>query len=487
MSRQGELVNKVLVANRGEIALRIMRACKELGIPTVAVYSEADRNALFTRYADEAFLLGPAPARASYLKMNNIIDVALKTQAEGIHPGYGFLAENPVFADMCHKNGIEFIGPGASAIRDLGDKITSKRIMKEKGVPVVPGTIEAIDDPGKFIEIAEDIGFPVMLKPSAGGGGIGMKIVEGPRELKHAMESAQMIAQSTFSDSRALIEKYLDHARHIEFQIMADKKGNTIHMNERECSVQRRHQKLLEETPSCVMTGELRERMGNAAIIAAKAVGYENAGTVEFMFSGGEFYFLEVNTRLQVEHPITEMITGIDIVKEQLRVASGLDLQYDQSEVKGRGWSMECRINAEDPLDNFLPAPGEILKYAEPSGPGIRVDSGVFQKYSISPFYDPLVAKLITWGEDRKECMARMERALWEYQIFGIKTNIPLHQVVLSNPRFLDGDYSTSFIEKENILSTVKEYVRNRDLARMKKIESSPATCFQEKLDVRKG
>jgi pyruvate carboxylase subunit A len=394
--------------------------------------------------------------------MEKIVDIALKCGAEGVHPGYGFLAENSDFSALCHKNGLEFIGPTAQNIMDLGDKVISKATMREKGVPVVPGTPEGIEDLEEAKDIAEKIGFPVILKASAGGGGIGMKVVWSKEELEGAIESTQRVALSSFGNPKVLLEKYLDEPRHVEFQVIADKKGNTIHVNERECSVQRRHQKLIEETPSCVMDEELRERMGKAATTAAKAVGYRNAGTVEFMYSKGDFFFLEVNTRLQVEHPITELITGIDLAKEQLRVASGLELQYDQSDVVGRGWAMECRINAEDCLNNFMPAPGRIVKYAEPGGPGIRVDSGVYAGFTIPTHYDSLIAKLCAHGRTRKECIERMERALWEYHIGGVKTNIAFHEVVLMNKSFLAGDYTTHFIEHEKILPQVEEYVRTR-------------------------
>jgi pyruvate carboxylase subunit A len=462
MAKEEGLLNKVLVANRGEIAIRIMRACKEMGIATAAVYSEADKPALFVRYADEAHLLGPPPARESYLCMDKIVDIALKIHADGVHPGYGFLAENEKFSGLCHKSGIEFIGPSEQAIHDLGDKVESKKTMKARNVPVVPGTPEGISDVKEAQDIAEQIGFPVILKASAGGGGIGMKIVRNKEDLPAAIETTQRVALSTFGNPKVLLEKYLEEPKHIEFQVIADKKGHTVYVNERECSVQRRHQKCIEETPSCVMTEELRQRMGNAAVTAAKAVKYTNAGTVEFMYSKGNFYFLEVNTRLQVEHPITEMITGIDLAREQLRISSGKDLQFGQEDVKGRGWAMECRINAEDAMNNFMPAPGKIVKYAEPGGPGIRVDSGVYQGFTIPPYYDSLIAKLIAWGRDRNECMQRMERALWEFQISGVKTNIPFHEVVLNNPNFIAGNYTTAFIEKEKIGPQVQEYVKVR-------------------------
>ncbi len=456
------MLNKVLVANRGEIAVRIMRACRELDISTVAIYSEADKDALFAKYADESFLIGPPPPLQSYLKMDAIIDVALKTNAEAIHPGYGFLAENDKFSDLVEKNGLAFIGPTGQNIREMGDKIFSKKTMKSSGVPVIPGTEEGISDVEKAKNVASEIGYPVILKASGGGGGIGMKIVDSEEALTDAIESTKRVAQSAFGNDSVLLEKYLDEPRHVEFQIIADNHGNVIHVRERECSVQRRHQKLIEETPSPVMTEELREKMGAAAIAAAKAVSYRNAGTVEFMYSKGDFYFLEMNTRLQVEHPITEMITGIDLAKEQLRVASGLKLQYEQKDVKANGWAIECRICAEDPGNNFFPSPGKIESYTEPTGPGIRVDSGVYAGYDVPPYYDSLLSKLIVWGRDREEAIARMKRALWEYKIKGIKTNIPFHEVVLNNEYFVKGDYTTHFIQERNILNDVKKYLESK-------------------------
>jgi len=453
------VLNKVLVANRGEIAVRIMRACRELGIKTVAVYSEADKDALFVKYADESHQIGPPPPLESYLKMDAIIDTALKSGAEAIHPGYGFLAENATFSDKVEKNGLVFIGPTGQNIKDMGDKILSKQTMKSSGVPVVPGTEEGISEIEKAKNVAHEIGYPVMLKASAGGGGIGMKIVDEESGIEEAVLSTQRLAQSAFGDGRVLLEKYLDEPRHIEFQIISDAKGNVIHLRERECSVQRRHQKLIEETPSCIMTEELREEMGKAAVTAAKAVGYRNAGTVEFMYSKGNYYFLEMNTRLQVEHPITEMITGVDLAKEQLRVASGLELQYGQDDIKGQGWAIECRICAEDPGNNFFPSPGKITGYSEPSGPGVRVDSGIYGGYDVPPYYDSLLSKLIVWGRDRPEAMARMKRALWEYKIEGIKSNIPFHQVVLDNEYFVKGDYTTHFIKERNILEDVRKFM----------------------------
>jgi pyruvate carboxylase subunit A len=459
------MLNKVLVANRGEIAIRVMRACREMSIPTVAVYSEADKTALFARYADEAHLLGPGPASQSYLNIEKIIEIAEKTGAEGIHPGYGFLAENANFANECKKNGIEFIGPPPSAIEAMGSKIESKKVMKNAGVPVIPGVEEGIRDPERAKDVATEIGFPVMMKASAGGGGIGMKIVYDEKDLAKQLESTMRIAKSSFGDDTVFIEKYLDEPRHVEFQVIGDKHDHFIHVRERECSVQRRHQKLIEETPSCVMTEELRERMGEAAVKAGKTIGYYNAGTVEFMYSKGDFYFLEMNTRLQVEHPITEMITGVDLAKEQLRVASDLELSYDQQDIKGNGWAIECRINAEDPSNEFLPAPGKIIRYGEPGGPGVRVDSGVYAGFEIPPFYDSLVAKLVVWGRNREEAIIRMKRALWEYQISGVKTNIPMHQVILDDEYFNRGEYTTHFIDEHKILNRVKEYIQTQKAA----------------------
>ncbi len=456
------MLNKVLVANRGEIAIRVMRACREMGIPSVAVYSEADKNALFARYADEAHLLGPGPASQSYLNIEKILDIAEKTGAEGIHPGYGFLAENAHFASECKKHGIEFIGPPANAIEAMGSKIESKKTMKNAGVPVIPGVEEGISDPERAKDIAHEIGYPVIMKASAGGGGIGMKIVYNEKDMAKQLESTKRIAKSSFGDDTVFIEKYLDEPRHVEFQVIGDKHDHFIHVRERECSVQRRHQKLIEETPSCVMTEELRKRMGDAAVLAGKTIGYYNAGTVEFMYSKGDFYFLEMNTRLQVEHPITEMITGVDLAKEQLRVASGLELSYEQQDIIGRGWAIECRINAEDPLNNFMPAPGKIIRYGEPGGPGVRVDSGVYAGFQIPLFYDSLVSKLVVWGQDREEAITRMQRALWEYQISGIRTNIPMHQVILQNEYFRRGEYTTHFIEEQQILEKVKDYIKSQ-------------------------
>ncbi len=456
------MINKVLIANRGEIAIRIMRACKELGIATVAVYSDADKYALFVKYADEKYNIGPGPASQSYLNKEKIIDVALKCDAEGIHPGYGFMAENAEFARMCGKNGIEFIGPPVEAMELMGSKIDSKKSMMEAGVHVVPGVTEAISDYERAKDIAHEIGYPIMLKASAGGGGIGIQMVDREEKMDKALNSVRQLAKSSFGDESVFIEKFIQNPRHIEFQVAGDKKGHLIHLYERECSVQRRHQKLIEETPSCALTPKLREKMGEQAVLVAKTAGYYNAGTCEFMFKDGKYYFLEMNTRLQVEHPITEEITGVDLAREQLRIASGLELECEQEEIQPRGHAIECRINAEDPLDNFVPAPGKIIRYAEPSGPGVRIDSGVYQGFTIPPFYDPMIAKLIIWAEDRQRAISRMKRALWEFQIGGVRTNIPFHEVVMNHEKWIKGEYDTSFIPKYRIMDRVIEYVREQ-------------------------
>ncbi|KCZ70290.1 acetyl-CoA carboxylase, biotin carboxylase subunit [Candidatus Methanoperedens nitroreducens] len=453
------MFKKVLIANRGEIAIRIMRACRELDIRTVAVYSEVDKNALFAKYADEAYPIGPAPANQSYLNMDNILDVAHRTGAEGIHPGYGFLAENPEFADRCSKEGIRFIGPTSQAIESVGSKIAAKKIMAAAGIPVIPGSDGGISDPDVAFDIAESIGYPVIIKASAGGGGIGMKVVRKNDEIIPTIESTQRVAKSAFGDATVFIEKYLEEPRHIEFQILADSFGNTIHVGDRECSIQRRHQKLIEESPSPVMTHELRERMGTDAVKAAAAINYTNAGTVEFLYSQGDYYFLEMNTRLQVEHPITEVVTGVDLAKEQLRIASDEELSYKQEDIQQRGWAIECRLNAEDPLNNFTPSPGKLRRYRSSGGPGVRVDSGVHTGYTITPFYDSLISKLTVWGRDRNEAIERMKRALYEYIIVGVTTNIPFHKAVMNNEYFRRGELTTHFIEDHNIISEVEKIV----------------------------
>jgi pyruvate carboxylase subunit A len=447
------MLRKILVANRGEIAVRVIRACRELGIPSVAVFSEADKEALFVKLADEAFLIGPAPALQSYLDIQRIIDTAEQCGADAIHPGYGFLAENPSFAAACESRGITFIGPSSRVLALMGDKAAARREMISAGVPVVPGSSECVTDPERAKAIAREIGCPVIVKPSGGGGGIGMTVAHTEDEVPEALESAQGVARAAFGIGDVYLERYLPDPRHIEFQILADSHGNVVHLGERECSIQRRHQKLIEESPSVVLDAGMRELMGQVAVNAARWVGYEGAGTVEFLWSGGEFYFMEVNARVQVEHPVTEMVTGIDIVKEQIRVASGLPLTVSQDEVTMTGWAIECRINAEDPVNDFVPAPGTIRGYLPPGGAGVRVDSGVYDSYTIPPFYDSLIAKLIVWGRDRSEAISRMKRALNEYAILGVKTNIPFHLAVMDNERFVRGEFGTHFIEHETGLS----------------------------------
>ncbi len=453
------MFRKVLIANRGEIAIRVMRACRELEVKTVAVYSEVDKNALFAKYADEACYIGPAPPSQSYLNMDNILDVAYRTGAEGIHPGYGFLAENPEFAARCEKEGIKFIGPSSRAIERVGSKIEAKKTMRVSGIPVIPGSENGITDFDEAMDVAESIGYPVIIKASAGGGGIGMKVVWKKEELKETIESTRRVAKSSFGDATVFIEKYLDEPRHIEFQILADRYGNIIHVGDRECSIQRRHQKLIEESPSPVMTPELRERMGSDAVRAAAAVDYTNAGTIEFLYSKGNYYFLEMNTRLQVEHPITEVVTGVDLAKEQLRIASGERLSYAQEDIQQKGWAIECRLNAEDPLNNFTPSPGKLRRYRSSGGPGVRVDSGVHTGYTITPFYDSLISKLTVWGRNRDEAIARMKRALYEYIIVGVTTNIPFHKAVMNNEYFRRGELTTHFIEDHNIIAEVGKIV----------------------------
>lgn len=443
------MVNKILIANRGEIAIRVMRACREMGIVSVAIYSEADKEALFAKYADEAYCIGPPPATASYLNIQKVIEVAKESGADAIHPGYGFLAENPAFALACEEEGIKFIGPSSRVLELMGDKVRARRKMIKAGVPVVPGTDECVAEFGQARDIANEIGYPVIIKPSGGGGGIGMTIVANKGELANALKSTQAIAKTTFGLRDVYIEKYLSNPRHIEFQILGDSKGNTIHLGERECSIQRRHQKLIEESPSPAVTPAMRAKMGEIAANAARFVGYEGAGTMEFLFSDGRFYFLEVNARIQVEHPVTEMVTGIDIVKEQIRIASGLALSIRQEEVGINGWSIECRVNAEDPLDDFAPSPGKLKNYRSPGGIGVRADSGVYTHYSIPPFYDPMISKLVSWGKDRNEAIKRMRRALYEYVIVGVKTNIPFHMAVMENPRYVEGELDTGFIDRE--------------------------------------
>jgi pyruvate carboxylase subunit A len=441
-----KLFDKVLVANRGEIAIRVMRACRELGIATVAVYSDADRSSIHVRYADEAFHIGGAAATESYLQLDRIVKVAHDCGADAIHPGYGFLAEKAAFPEACEAAGIAFIGPPASAMRALSSKLAARKLAADHGVPVTPGS--GAVDPATALAAARAIGFPVMLKPSGGGGGIGMKVVESEKELAAAIESTAQAARSAFGDATVYLERYVRRPRHIEIQVLCDSHGNAVHLGERECSIQRRHQKIMEETPSPALTADIRAAMGDAAIRAATAARYVNAGTVEFIFSEGDFYFLEVNARLQVEHPITEAVTGIDLVKEQIRIAAGLELSFKQQDLTWRGHAIEMRINAEDPLRKFIPNPKRIARWVAPAGPGVRVDSGFGPGSDVPPNYDSLVGKLIVHGSDRAEAIARAGRALREFVVVGPATTIPYHRAILDNADFRSGNLSTRFIEE---------------------------------------
>ncbi len=444
----GPPIRKVLVANRGEIAVRVLRTCHELDIDTVGVFSDPDRTAPHVRLAGEAYRLGPAPASDSYLKMDAIIEVAKESGVDAIHPGYGFLSENADFAEACADAGLLFIGPPPAAIRAMGDKTAARQLMKEAGVPMAPGTTDAIDDADRAAEIAKDIGYPVLIKAAAGGGGKGMRIVHDPGEFKRALRGARSEAESAFGDGRVFIEKYIEEPRHIEFQILADQHGNTIHLFERECSIQRRHQKVIEEAPSSILTPAVRQKMGEAAVRAAASCGYTNAGTVEFLVDTDlNYYFMEMNTRLQVEHPVTEWITGIDLVAEQIRVAEGQPLDLAQDDLSMHGHAIECRVYAEDPANQFLPDPGPLHRHAAPSGFGVRVDAGVEQGGAVLIHYDPMIAKLTTWGRTRDEAIRRMERALDEYEIAGVTTTIPFCAFAMRHEAFRSGQFSTHFVD----------------------------------------
>lgn len=450
------MFKKVLIANRGEIAVRIIRACRELGIATVAIYSEADKESLHVSMADEAYCIGPIPSKDSYLNIPNLITVASSTGADAIHPGYGFLAENARFADTCAEFGITFVGPDAEAIRKMGDKAVAKATMKAAGVPIVPGTDGLIANTEEAVRVSAEIGYPIIVKASAGGGGKGMRVAENEGQLLQAITQAQKEADAAFGNSGVYLEKYLVGPRHIEIQIMADRKGNVVYLGERDCSIQRRHQKLVEESPSPAMNQELRERMGEAAVAAARAVHYHGAGTVEFLLDeNGQFYFMEMNTRIQVEHPVTEMVTGIDLIQEQLTVAVGYPLSFSQSDIHMNGWAMECRINAENPAEQFMPSPGKVNVYLPAGGFGVRVDSAMYAGCEISPFYDSMVAKLIVWGKDRKDVIRRMKRALREFTVEGVKTTIPFHLELLEHELFVQGNFDTKFLETHEI--TIKQ------------------------------
>ncbi|MCJ7839355.1 acetyl-CoA carboxylase biotin carboxylase subunit [Lederbergia sp. NSJ-179] len=448
------MINKLLIANRGEIAVRIIRACKEMGIETVAVYSEADHEALHVQLADEAYCIGPNASKDSYLNTLNVVGIAKLTGCDAIHPGYGFLAENADFAELCRVCNIIFVGPSPDAIAKMGTKDAARETMKQAGVPIVPGSRGIIEDMEDAIELANEIGYPVIIKATAGGGGKGIRVARTEEELIKGIKITRQEAETAFGNPGVYIEKYIEDFRHVEIQVLADQFGNIIHLGERDCSIQRRLQKLLEETPSPAINPDTREKMGQAAIQAARAVEYTGAGTIEFIYdrTSQEFYFMEMNTRIQVEHPVTEMVTGIDLIKEQIHVASGKKLTLTQEEVEFRGWSIECRINAENPEKNFMPSAGRIEMYLAPGGPGVRVDSGVYPGYTIPPYYDSMVAKVISYGKTREEAIAKMKRALEEFVIEGIKTTIPFHLNLLEHETFVNGDFNTKFLEIHDVM-----------------------------------
>ena len=443
-------IGKVLIANRGEIALRILRSCRELGIATVAVYSTVDRDALHVQLADEAVCVGEALSSKSYLNIPNILAAATSRGVDAIHPGYGFLAENDRFAEICRDHGITFIGPSPHAIRSMGDKSTAKATMQSVGVPTVPGSEGLLASPKEAAELAAQMGYPVMIKATAGGGGRGMRLVPGPDQLDNLFKAAQGEAEAAFGNPGLYMEKFIDRPRHVEVQVLADQHGTVVHLGERDCSIQRRHQKLLEEAPSPALDPDLRRRMGEAAVAAARSINYEGAGTVEFLLDrSGGFYFMEMNTRIQVEHPVTEMVTGIDLIAEQLRIAGGEAISIQQDDIQLRGHAIECRINAEDASHNFRPAPGRITGWLPPGGPGVRVDSHVYTGYDIPPFYDSLIGKLIVWGRDRQSAMTRMKRALNECAVTGIPTTVDFHLDLLEREEFIAGDVHTKFVEQD--------------------------------------
>ncbi len=457
--KKRQLFKRVLVANRGEIALRVVRACKELGIESVALYSKEEKDALSVKFADKSYCIGGSK---NYLNINKILGISKKMGADAIHPGYGFLSENTSFARLCEKSRIKFIGPTSKMISVLGNKVQAKKSMMEHGVPVIEGIKEPLKNFEHAIEVARNIKYPVMVKASAGGGGKGMRIVRKEEELKDAYDGARNEAKNAFGDDSVYMEKYLEDPRHIEFQILADKHGNVMHLGERDCTIQRRHQKLVEEAPSTALDDELRRKMGDSAVKAVKAIKYEGAGTVEFLLDKNKnFYFIEMNTRIQVEHGVTEMITGVDLVKEQIKLAAGAKLAYRQEDVRIDGWAIECRINAEDPCNNFMPSPGTIVNYLPPGGPGIRISSSCHSGHKIEPHFDSLIALLICHGSSRNEALARMDRALDEYSIQGVKTTIPFHKSVLNNPEFARGNITTSFIERYQILDQAKKEAKS--------------------------
>jgi acetyl-CoA/propionyl-CoA carboxylase biotin carboxyl carrier protein len=453
------MFSKVLVANRGEIAVRVLRALRELGVPSVAVYSEADRDALHVRHADEAYHIGDAAPAASYLNIETLVETAKRADAQAIHPGYGFLAENAHFARACADAGLVFIGPPPEAIETMGDKVSARQAAVEAGAPVVPGTLEPVTDPQEVRAFADEHGFPIAIKASFGGGGRGFRVVRTEKEMEDALASAQREAQAAFGRSEVYVERYLEGARHIEAQILADTHGNVLFFGERDCSLQRRHQKLVEESPSPAVTDDVRDRLREASVSLAKHVGYVNAGTIETLLDADRtrFYFMEMNTRLQVEHPVTELVFGVDLCAWQIRIAAGEKLPWSQADLESRGHAIECRINAEDPAKKFFPSPGFIAGYTEPSGPGVRVDSGFVGGSEIPRSYDSLIAKLITFGENREAARTRMLRALDEFKIEGVKTTIPFHRLVLQDPRLIEGEYSTTFVEHDLDLSPLAQ------------------------------
>jgi acetyl-CoA carboxylase, biotin carboxylase subunit len=450
------MIKKLLIANRGEIAVRIIRACREMGIETVAVYSEADREALHVQLADEAYCIGPTSSKDSYLNVTNLISVAKLTACDAIHPGYGFLAENADFAELCRECNITFVGPSPEAITKMGTKDIARETMREAGVPIVPGSTGIINDIDEALELVKKIQYPVIIKATAGGGGKGIRVAKTEQELIKGINITQQEALTAFGNPGVYIEKYIEDFRHVEIQVLADSYGNTIHLGERDCTIQRRLQKLLEETPSPALDGEIREEMGNAAVKAAKAVDYSGAGTVEFIYDyrNRKFYFMEMNTRIQVEHPVTEMVTGIDLIKEQIRVASGEKLKLDQQDVTFTGWAIECRINAENPEKNFLPSAGKINMYLPPGGFGVRIDSAAYPGYTIPPYYDSMIAKVIAYGTTREEAISRMKRALSEFVVEGIHTTIPFHLKLLDHEKFVEGGFNTKFLELYDVMKS---------------------------------
>lgn len=453
------MIKKLLIANRGEIAVRIIRACKEMGIESVAVYSEADKDALHVQLADEAYCVGPKLSKDSYLNITNIMSIATLTNVDAIHPGYGFLAENVDFAEICNECNITFVGPSPEAIQKMGIKDVARETMEKAGVPIVPGSNGILENEEEAMEVAKDIGYPVIIKATAGGGGKGIRVARDEQELLNGIRITQKEAETAFGNPGVYLEKFIEDFRHVEIQVLADKHGHVVHVGERDCTIQRRLQKLIEESPSPGITKEIRKKMGEAAVKAAKAVNYVGAGTIEFIFdrSSKTFYFMEMNTRIQVEHPVTEMVTGIDLIKEQIKIANNESIAFSQEDIEFEGWSIECRINAEDSFNNFMPSPGTVKMYLTPGGPGVRIDSAVYQGYSIPPYYDSMVAKLITYGSSREEAIQTMKRALDEFIVEGVKTTIPFHREIMDHQVFKSGEFNTNFLEENPIVEKAEE------------------------------